>query len=75
MYGKFLVNPTINMAVRSRLVFDSSVIESIGLNQTKFVESKRFDSPSGLFDSQAMIESNALGIRVDWIKKINDSWT
>ena len=46
-------------------MFDSSVIESIGLNQTKFVESKKFDSPSGLFDSQAMIESNALGIRVD----------
>ena len=49
----------------SRLVFDSPVIESIGLNQTKFVESKRFDSPSGLFDSQAVIESNALEIKVD----------
>ena len=48
-----------------RLVFDSPVIESIGLNQTKFVESKRFDSPSALFDSQAVIESNALEIRVD----------
>ena len=50
---------------KCRLVFDSPVIESIGLNQTKFVESKRFDSPSGLFDSQAVIESNALEIRVD----------
>ena len=62
---RYDVTPSVGRGVLHRLVFDSPVIESIGLNQTKFVESKRFDSPSGLFDSQAVIESNALEIRVD----------